>query len=117
MLTAWRYRHALMVHRMLGIKMGTGGSSGFAYLRASAHRHKIFSDFSNLSTYLVSRDNRPPLPARLKRRLQFHFHVEAAGAAEEGKTGGEGGAEAEEVRRLKAELQQARGEISRLQVG
>lgn len=35
--TQWRHRHALMVHRMLGTKMGTGGSSGYQYLRASAN--------------------------------------------------------------------------------
>ncbi len=34
--TQWRYRHALMVHGMLGVKMGTGGSSGYYYLKASA---------------------------------------------------------------------------------
>ena len=27
-MTSWRYRHALMVSRMLGVKIGTGGSSG-----------------------------------------------------------------------------------------
>ena len=27
-LTTWRYRHALMVQRMIGLKVGTGGSSG-----------------------------------------------------------------------------------------
>lgn len=35
-LTQWRYRHASMVHRMIGSKMGTGGSSGYNYLRATA---------------------------------------------------------------------------------
>ena len=72
-MTSWRYRHALMVHRMLGIKMGTGGSSGFSYLRATAHRHKIFSDFSNLSTYLVPRTIRPPLPMGIKTSMQFAY--------------------------------------------
>ena len=28
MFTTWRYRHAIMAHRMLGTKIGTGGSSG-----------------------------------------------------------------------------------------
>ncbi|MCC6137212.1 MAG: tryptophan 2,3-dioxygenase, partial [Bdellovibrionaceae bacterium] len=30
--TQWRQRHALMAHRMLGAKMGTGGSAGHKYL-------------------------------------------------------------------------------------
>ena len=41
MMTLWRHRHSLLVHRMLGIKMGTGGSSGYHYLRATAERHKV----------------------------------------------------------------------------
>lgn len=39
----WRHRHALMVARMLGAKVGTGGSSGFHYLRATAERHRVFT--------------------------------------------------------------------------
>lgn len=33
LMTVWRQRHALMVHRMIGVKMGTGGSSGYHYLQ------------------------------------------------------------------------------------
>ena len=69
--TTWRYRHALMVHRMIGIKLGTGGSSGYAYLRATAQRHKIFGDFFNLSTFIIPRSFLPPLPTNMKRRLSF----------------------------------------------
>ena len=43
-LTLWRYRHALMVQRMIGVKIGTGGSSGHDYLRAhrrgAPHLHR-----------------------------------------------------------------------------
>ncbi|MCU1454819.1 MAG: Tryptophan 2,3-dioxygenase [Acidimicrobiales bacterium] len=31
----WRYRHALAVERQIGTKIGTGGSSGSAYLQAT----------------------------------------------------------------------------------
>jgi len=34
-LTFWRYRHALMVERMIGRKIGTGGSAGYAYLKGA----------------------------------------------------------------------------------
>ena len=34
-LQEWRYRHVKMVERTIGIKMGTGGSSGAEYLRAT----------------------------------------------------------------------------------
>src|SRR5262249_4806752 len=30
---SWRYRHVLMVERQIGVKSGTGGSSGSPYLR------------------------------------------------------------------------------------
>lgn len=69
--TTWRYRHALMVHRMIGIKLGTGGSSGYAYLRATAQQHKIFGDLFNLSTFIIPRSFLPPLPTGLRRRLSF----------------------------------------------
>lgn len=35
-ISMWRYRHALMAHRMIGRKIGTGGTSGYDYLRATA---------------------------------------------------------------------------------
>ena len=40
--TTWRYRHAQMVLRMLGRKVGTGGSSGYDYLTKTAISHHIF---------------------------------------------------------------------------
>jgi len=55
LLTLWRYRHALMVQRMIGVKIGTGGSAGHDYLRDTAAKHRIFSDLFRLSTYLIPR--------------------------------------------------------------
>jgi tryptophan 2,3-dioxygenase len=72
-LTTWRYRHAQMVLRMLGKKIGTGGSSGFDYLAATAAKHQIFGDFHNLSTLLIPRSELPILPAALRRELGFYF--------------------------------------------
>src|SRR5690606_12847836 len=54
-MTQWRYRHALMVHRMLGKKIGTGGSSGHQYLKDATEQHKIFTDLFNLTTFLIPR--------------------------------------------------------------
>lgn len=70
-MTTWRYRHALMAHRMLGQKIGTGGSSGTDYLRAATEQHKIFSDFLNVSTFLLPRSSVPPLPKNLIQRMSF----------------------------------------------
>jgi tryptophan 2,3-dioxygenase len=73
MLTSWRYRHAQMVLRMLGRKIGTGGSSGYDYLHATAVQHHIFNDLHNISTLLIPRSELPELPATLKRELGFYF--------------------------------------------
>jgi tryptophan 2,3-dioxygenase len=75
-ITFWRYRHALMVSRMLGVKTGTGGSSGHDYLRATAERHGIFTDLFRLSTYLIPRSALPPLPAAIARGMGFVYASE-----------------------------------------
>ena len=74
-LSLWRYRHALMVNRMIGSKIGTGGSSGQDYLQRTVEAHRIFTDYFNLSTYLVPRSMLPPLPQALQRELGFHWHA------------------------------------------
>ncbi|HVE12067.1 MAG TPA: tryptophan 2,3-dioxygenase family protein [Elusimicrobiota bacterium] len=73
LLTSWRYRHALMVRRMIGMKIGTGGSSGFGYLSETVERHKIFSDFFDLSTFLIPRSSLPKLPPDVERSLGFRY--------------------------------------------
>ncbi len=71
--TEWRYRHALMVHRMIGAKIGTGGSSGHQYLMATVDKHRIFTDLFNLSTYLIPRSELPVLPDELIKELSFFY--------------------------------------------
>ena len=73
--TTWRYRHALMAHRMLGRKIGTGGSSGHEYLKQATEKHKVFSDFFNLTTFFIPRSARPKLPKELQDKLSFHYTV------------------------------------------
>jgi len=72
-MTTWRYRHAQMVLRMLGNKMGTGGSSGHEYLNATAQKHMIYRDLHNISTLLIPRSELPVLPEDIKRNLSFYF--------------------------------------------
>ena len=74
--TSWRYRHAQMVLRMLGRKIGTGGSSGHDYLHATAVKHHIFSDLHNISTLLIPRSELPDLPADLRQQLGFYYTEE-----------------------------------------
>ena len=63
--TQWRYRHTVMVHRMLGTKIGTGGSSGHDYLRQTTQNNRFFKDLFNLSTFLIPRSSLPALPVSL----------------------------------------------------
>jgi tryptophan 2,3-dioxygenase len=72
-LATWRYRHAQMVMRMLGKKVGTGGSSGHEYLNKTAQKHHIFADLHNISTLMIPRSYLPQLPASLKKNLGFAF--------------------------------------------
>lgn len=72
-LTTWRYRHAQMVLRMLGNKMGTGGSTGHEYLNATAKKHIIYRDLHNISTLMIPRSELPELPHHLKQQLSFFF--------------------------------------------
>ena len=72
-LALWRYRHALMAQRMLGTKMGSGGSTGHEYLAATASKHRIFRDLFALSTFLIPRSKLPKLPARVADRMAFKY--------------------------------------------
>jgi tryptophan 2,3-dioxygenase len=71
--TQWRYRHSLLVFRMIGTKVGTGGSSGFDYLRQTAERHRVFADLANLSSFLIPRSALPELPERFQKLLGFSY--------------------------------------------
>lgn len=73
LMATWRYRHALMAHRMLGRKIGTGGSSGADYLKASTDKHRIFNDLFNLATFFIPRSKLPKLPTEMKKHLGFHY--------------------------------------------
>ncbi len=71
--TTWRHRHALMAKRMLGSKVGTGGSSGYQYLRDATDKHKVFQDFFQLTTFFVPRSKLPTLPKEVERELGFFY--------------------------------------------
>jgi tryptophan 2,3-dioxygenase len=70
-LAAWRGRHLNMVHRMIGLRVGTGGSTGKAYLRGAMDSHYIFSEIADLSSFLFERRKLPALPDGLKRAVGF----------------------------------------------
>jgi tryptophan 2,3-dioxygenase len=72
-LGAWRYRHINMVQRMIGSRIGTGGSTGAGYLRAAMDKHYIFKEIAQLNSYLVDRKKLPKLPKEVEERLGYHF--------------------------------------------
>jgi tryptophan 2,3-dioxygenase len=59
-LVIWRSRHARMVERIIGRRMGTGGSSGVDYLDQTA-RYRVFTELWAVRTILLPRDDLPPL--------------------------------------------------------
>ena len=71
--TNWRQRHATIVRRMLGTKIGTGGSSGHDYLSATTRQNRVFTDLTRLSTFLIPREDLPELPKKLSDDLGFFF--------------------------------------------
>jgi tryptophan 2,3-dioxygenase len=71
--SVWRYRHAQMAMRMIGSKVGTGGSSGFDYLMRATAQHRVFADFSALSAFLIPRGSLPPLPQEVASMLNFVY--------------------------------------------
>jgi tryptophan 2,3-dioxygenase len=70
-LSSWRYRHMNMVHRMIGTRIGTGGSSGKDYLKAAADKHYIFREIAQLNSFLIERRKLPVLPREMEIRLGF----------------------------------------------
>ncbi len=71
--TTWRYRHAIMVQRILGTKIGTGGSSGHEYLRSTTERNRAFIDLFNLATFLIPKSMRPKLPEKIATQLDIVY--------------------------------------------
>jgi tryptophan 2,3-dioxygenase len=72
--TTWRQRHAQMAMRMIGTRIGTGGSSGHEYLDQAAERHKVFSDLSALASFFIPRSALPTLPPDVRSRMGFRFN-------------------------------------------
>ena len=67
----FRYRHLQMVRRMIGTRIGTGGSSGEQYLQGAVNKNYIFKELAGIITFLIERRNLPQLPTRLHQALRF----------------------------------------------
>lgn len=70
-LSTWRYRHMSMVHRTIGTRIGTGGSSGKDYLHSALNSHYIFKELAQLTSFLIERKKIPELNVDMERRLGF----------------------------------------------
>src|SRR5205814_2472606 len=66
LMAMWRYRHLNMVHRMIGSRIGTGGSSGKDYLQGAMEKHYVYKEFAELTSFLIERRKLPELSAELK---------------------------------------------------
>ncbi len=69
----WRYRHINMVRRMIGSRIGTGGSTGAGYLQGAMDKHYIFKEISQLNSFLIDRRKLPVLPTALTDILGYQF--------------------------------------------
>jgi tryptophan 2,3-dioxygenase len=68
----WRQRHARMVERVIGRRVGTGGSAGVDYLDRTALTYRIFGDMWAVRTLLLRKDAVPPLTTP----SEYRFRVE-----------------------------------------
>jgi len=71
LLSNWRYRHFSMVRRMIGIRAGTGGTSGAGYLAGTFGQHYALREITEVATYLIERSKLPELPNVLKEKVSF----------------------------------------------
>ena len=70
-LANFRYRHLQMVRRMIGTRVGTGGSSGEQYLQGAVNKNYIYKELAGIITFLIERRNLPELPTQLRKALRF----------------------------------------------
>ena len=72
-LSNWRFRHINMVKRMIGTRIGTGGSTGAGYLQNAMEKHYIFREISQLTSFMIDRRKLPVLPEPLKEKLGYNL--------------------------------------------
>jgi tryptophan 2,3-dioxygenase len=68
----WRQRHARMVERVIGRRVGTGGSAGVDYLDETALRYRVFVDLWGVRAILL----RAPLLPAVEQEETYRFRVE-----------------------------------------
>jgi tryptophan 2,3-dioxygenase len=71
LMATWRHKHLVMVRRMIGMRVGTGNTSGAGYLEGALNKHFVYKELSGLATYLIERKKLPALPEKLMKELGF----------------------------------------------
>ena len=71
-MAGWRHKHLVMVRRMIGMRVGTGNTSGSGYLEGALSKHYVFKDLSRISTFLIERSKLPKLPEVLIKKLSYN---------------------------------------------
>ena len=56
----WRSSHARMVERMIGRRVGTGGSSGVDYLDMTT-KYRVFIDLWTVRSILIKKESLPEI--------------------------------------------------------
>jgi tryptophan 2,3-dioxygenase len=59
------------VQRMIGTRIGTGGSSGRDYLKSALDKHYIFREIAQLTSFLIERRKLPQLTTTMESKLGF----------------------------------------------
>ena len=60
-----------MVHRTIGTRIGTGGSTGRDYLKGALDKHYIFAELARMTSFLIERKKLPLLSHEMEKRLGF----------------------------------------------
>lgn len=68
----WRQRHARMVERVIGRRVGTGGSPGVDYLDETARKYRVFHDLWGVRALLL----RAPILPAVEHEDSYRFRVE-----------------------------------------
>lgn len=71
LVSMWRYKHLLIVRKIIGQRTGTGNTSGADYLKSIVDYNVIFPELKVLSTFLLERKKVPALPPNLKSATSF----------------------------------------------
>lgn len=72
---SWRQKHLLMVKRLIGEQMGSGGTSGANFLEKHLNK-QAFSDLTKLSSFMLAEPMLPKLPENLLKKMGFLGRVD-----------------------------------------